>query len=76
MGARSKEPLGRETFNQRMNALKRSAHSLILIANRQGWYEFREPMMRGYVRLKAEQDGVALEVDHPQLGSRFVPISL
>jgi hypothetical protein len=71
MGSRSKEPLPRDTFNQRMNALKRATHGKILKANRQGWYEFSEPMMRGYVRLRAEYEEVPLEVDHPHLGSRF-----
>jgi hypothetical protein len=57
--------LSRERFNQRLNALKSPAHGSVLIGTRQGWYRFRESMLRGYVRLKAEQEGVQLTVDHP-----------
>jgi hypothetical protein len=59
------EPLARDTFNQRMNALKRPTHASILKANRQGWYEFTEAVVRGYVRLRAEARGVQLGNDHP-----------
>jgi uncharacterized protein len=59
------EPLAREAFNQRMNSLKRPAHAEILRANRQGWYRFKEAVVRGYVRLRAEDRGVELGRDHP-----------
>lgn len=58
------EPLAREKFNQRINALKGKAHGEILDGTRQGWYSFREPVMRGYVRLRAEAAGVELGADH------------
>jgi hypothetical protein len=45
--------------------LKQPSHGCILTATRQGWYEFTEKMIRGYVRLKAEQANIILEVDHP-----------
>jgi hypothetical protein len=54
----------RDKFTQRINALKRPAHGSILLGSRQGWYEFREPVMRGYVRLRAEAQGVELGADH------------
>lgn len=57
--------LPRDRFNQRLNALKTPSHSSVLIGTRQGWYRFRESMLRGYARLKAEQEGVELTVDHP-----------
>lgn len=57
--------LERERFNQRMNTLKRPAHGSILKANRQGWYEFREAVVRGYVRLQAEAAGAELGNEHP-----------
>lgn len=57
--------LDRERFNQRLNALKKPAHGEVLIGSRQGWYKFRESMLRGYVRLKAEEAGVELAIDHP-----------
>lgn len=57
--------LSRDKFNQRMNTLKKPAHGEILKATRQGWYEFREPIVRGYVRLRAEEREVPLGRDHP-----------
>ncbi|HEY1943733.1 MAG TPA: ATP-binding protein [Roseiarcus sp.] len=57
--------LDRQHFNQRINALKQPSHGSILMGSRTGWYEFREKVIRGYVRLKAEQDGIVLEADHP-----------
>ena len=56
--------LPREKFTQRINALKRATHGSILKGSRQGWYEFSEPVMRGYVRLRAEDRGVQLGADH------------
>ncbi|SDB74440.1 AAA family ATPase [Belnapia rosea] len=60
-----KARLPREKFNQRLNALKTPSHGQVLIGTRQGWYRFRESMLRGYARLKAEEEGVELTVDHP-----------
>ncbi len=61
----------RKKFNTRMNALKRESHGNILLGTRQGWYELREPILRGYIRLRAEREGVALAQDHPhQTGAR------
>lgn len=65
MISKGDEPLSRETFNQRMNSLKRANHAAILKANRQGWYEFNEAVVRGYVRLRAEEHGVSLGNEHP-----------
>lgn len=41
------------TFGNRINALKKEPHSEVLRAPRTGWYEFREPMVRGLCRLEA-----------------------
>lgn len=60
-----KDAFDRDKFNARMNALKRPTHGEILLGNRQGWYEFRETVIRGYVRLRAEERGVELGKDHP-----------
>ena len=57
--------LPRDKFTQRINALKRETHGSILRGSRQGWYEFGEPVMRGYVRLQAEAGNVQLGADHP-----------
>ena len=66
----NREPLSREKFNQRMNALKQTGAGSILTATRTGWYSFTENMVRGYVRLRAEQQKVELDVDHPLLARR------
>ena len=63
--SKGETPLERDKFNQRMNTLKRPAHGSILKANRQGWYEFGEAVVRGYVRLQAEANGVQLGNEHP-----------
>jgi hypothetical protein len=62
---RNLTPINRDKFNQRINALKRDTHGSILEGNRQGWYHFREAVMRGYVRLRAEAQGIELGADHP-----------
>lgn len=64
------KPLDRDRFNQRINSLKRPSHASILTGTRAGWYEFSEKMIRGYVRLRAEQNGIVLEVDHPAIKPR------
>lgn len=68
---RPDEALDRDRFNQRINSLKQASHASILTGTRQGWYEFTEKMTRGYVRLRAEQAGIVLEVDHPALRRRI-----
>jgi hypothetical protein len=65
MRSLNEDPLSRDTFNQRMNALKQPSHASILKANRQGWYEFTEAVVRGYVRLRAEERDVQLGSEHP-----------
>lgn len=71
MRDRPENALDRAKFNQRINRLKQPSHACILTGSRQGWYEFTEKMIRGYVRLRAEQAGVVLEVDHPAMKRRL-----
>jgi hypothetical protein len=66
-----KEVLPRPQFYQRMNRMKEPSLGSILIGTRTGWYEFREKMMRGYARMRAAQQGVELEAEHPFQGRRF-----
>lgn len=56
-------PLTKEKFYQRLNMLKRPSHGSIIHANKQGWYQFSENVVRGYVRLRAERAGVSVGVD-------------
>ena len=71
MESQGLSPLSREKFNGRMNSLKKENYASILTASRTGWYEFSEKVIRGYCRLRAEQVGVELEVDHPRSKKRF-----
>jgi len=52
--------LSREKLNQRYLALKKDSHGRIVAASGSGWYAFRENIMRGYVRLRAEIEGINL----------------
>lgn len=61
------DALPREKFNQRINSLKKPTHDEVLTGSRQGWYEFTEKMLRGYVRLRAAQANVLLYGDHPNI---------
>ncbi len=73
-----KEPLERRKLLAKLNDLKGEKFGAILqsLQNRTGWYEFRENMVRGFVRLVAEQNGVALldrAADAPRQLSARVP---
>jgi hypothetical protein len=56
--------LDRPTVVTRLNALKGRACGTILASTRKGWYQFRESIMRGYVRLRAEEQGCELALDY------------
>lgn len=47
-------------LNQRLLALRKESHGRIVIGYGSGWFGFRENIMRGYVRLNAEQAGIQL----------------
>lgn len=66
-----REPLPRQKFYSRMNDMKKPSHGAILVGTRTGWYEFKEKMMRGYARMRAAQEGVELETEHPLQSRRF-----
>ncbi|MER9849607.1 ATP-binding protein [Mesorhizobium sp. M0106] len=56
--------LTREKFNQRLLALRKDGHGGVLVGYGSGWFGFRENILRGYVRLRAENSGVELGKDH------------
>ena len=56
--------LDRQTVVTRLNALKGPRCGTILATVRKGWYQFRESIMRGYVRLRAEERGCELALDY------------
>lgn len=49
--------LSKELFYQRLNRLKKDNHGSIVVGSRTGWYGFKENVVRGYVRLRAERAG-------------------
>ncbi len=55
--------LTKQQFSGRLNALKTPRHGQIIVGKGAGWYEFRENIVRGYVRLRAENNGVHLGVE-------------
>ena len=58
--------MDRNKLNQRLLSLKTPAHGEVLRGYGSGWFAFRETILRGYVRLMAENQGVALARDVSQ----------
>ena len=54
--------LARDKFSQHIRQLKSNNYGEILesIANRPGWYIYKEKMLRGYVRMQAEANEIKL----------------
>lgn len=64
MGERvGRAALSRESLNKRLLSLKQSGHGHILRGYGSGWFGFRENIMRGYVRLRAQTNGIELGRD-------------
>ena len=56
--------LNDKQFNARLNNLKGERHGNILRGTGAGWFELRENMLRGYIKIKARAAGVELGIDH------------
>lgn len=68
-------PIDRKKFSQRLNTLTKASHGSVLKKmsdNRTGWYQFSENMLRGYVRLLAETNGVQLWMDEAKVPKQFI----
>lgn len=54
--------VNRAKYGELVRKLKEEAYGSILkqITSRNGWYEYREKMLRGYVRMQAEANQVTL----------------
>lgn len=52
--------LEREQLNQRCLSMRKDTHGCIVAGYGSGWFAFRENIMRGYVRLSAEAEGINL----------------
>lgn len=61
----TRKKLSKEQFSGRLNTLKTSRHGEIIVGTGAGWYEFRENIVRGYVRLRAENEGVRIGIEAP-----------
>lgn len=57
-------PLSFEKFNGHLTQLRRPSHGKVVSSARSGWVKFSENLVRGYVRLKAESQGVRLALEH------------
>lgn len=57
--------LSQDDFYSRLLKLTKENHGAILQTNENGWYQFRENVVRSYVRLRAVEAGIDLEVDLP-----------
>jgi hypothetical protein len=56
----ARNELRREQLNHRYLSLKKESHSHIVAGYGSGWFAFRENIMRGYVRMRAEAEGINL----------------
>jgi hypothetical protein len=63
MKERGKDPVERTKFTAKLTSLKSSSFGRILVSKKRNWTEFRETVVRGYVRLRAEDQGVELAQD-------------
>jgi hypothetical protein len=50
----------RDRLNQRYLSLRQETHARLVAGHGSGWFSFRESIMRGCVRLRAEAEGINL----------------
>lgn len=61
MGRRDdRKILDRSKFSNRLNRLKTEAHGKIIVSSGAGWFEYSDNIVRGYVRLKAQQENIEI----------------
>jgi hypothetical protein len=62
MKRREEAALSRQKFGERLRQLRSAAYGSILksMEKRPGWFTYTEKMLRGYVRMQAEANGVEL----------------
>ena len=56
----NRDKISKEKFNQRLLSLRKDSHGKIVVGHGSGWFSFRENIMRGYVRLDAETNGIPI----------------
>lgn len=68
-----KVPLSPEKYRARLRALKKSTCGEILVSEgNKGLYTYREKMLRGYVRMQAEANGVQLAGAEPEGDKQYM----
>jgi Cdc6-like AAA superfamily ATPase len=55
--------LDQKTFNSRLLTMRKDTHGGIVVGYGSGYFSFRENVLRGYARLKAEAEGIELTPD-------------
>lgn len=55
-----RQVLDRTKFSNRLNRLKTDAHGKIIVSSGAGWFEYADNIVRGYVRLKAQQEKIEI----------------
>lgn len=65
--ADGRHALQRNLFSSKIRKLKSAPYGSILVQgnDRPGWYTYKEKMLRGYVRMQAEANGIALTGERP-----------
>lgn len=63
MGSRKTDALDQKTFNSRLLTLRKPTHGEVVVGYGSGYFAFRENVLRGYARLKAETEGIELTPD-------------
>jgi hypothetical protein len=63
-----RQKLSKEQLNQRYLSMRKESHARIVAGFGSGWFAFRENIMRGYVRLQAESQGINLGRHHSTAG--------
>jgi uncharacterized protein len=62
--AKGREALTVDKFRERLYKLCDDRHGKIIVRKRNSWYAYNENVLRGYVRLMAERNGIPLGADH------------
>ena len=63
----SRIPIDQKRYSAQIRKLKGAGYGSVMlqVENRPGWYSYREKMLRGYVRMQAQANGVELTGERP-----------
>ncbi|WP_186210236.1 ATP-binding protein [Burkholderia gladioli] len=70
---RERSPVDRSRYAELLRRLRTAGYGAILesVEKRAGWYVYKEKMLRGYVRMQAEANGVELHGEMPSQRQRM-----